>query len=53
MLKQQYIAIHQRSSLGAWCALSKPAAMQTISNDRFNGRMEKVYSIKRPGCMQT
>ena len=53
MLKQQPISIHQRSPLGAWFALPKPAAMQTISNDRFNGRMEKMYHLKRPSCAQT
>lgn len=49
--KQQYISIH-RCPLGFWYSLTK-ASLQTISNDLFKGRMEKVYPYHRPECINT
>jgi hypothetical protein len=52
MRKQQHIPI-QRCFSGFWHSLTQATVLQTISNDLFNGRMEKVYPYRRPECIHT
>lgn len=53
MRKQYYISIHQRCPLGFWHSLPQAVALQTISNDSFTVRMEKVYPYQRPSYAHT
>jgi hypothetical protein len=50
---QQTIFLHPRCPQQVGTFLPKATAIQPISNDRFRGRMEKVYPAQRPWCMQT
>jgi hypothetical protein len=47
MRMQYYISI-QRCPLGFWYALPESMVMRKISDDQFNGHVEKLYPGKRP-----